>query len=746
MHAAGSHIVDLQPYGDRVDLLVNDVPAARKQLATIEDGGGQLSVYEQEPTLENVFVCRLQAVESKPPVIPFPYAEGSQRSSGLAIGATNISKKFGDFQAVKNVSLQVDFGQIFGLLGANGAGKTTTIKILCGLLEASAGQMMLAGAKSDLRNPVVRQQIGYMSQKFTLYDDLTVLENLQFYCGVYDVPEDLKQPRIDWVIKTCGLSDQEKLITGQLPGGWKQRVSFAASIMHQPNILFLDEPTSGVDPLARRQLWKLIRDVAAKGTAVLVTTHFLEEAEFCQKLAFIGPGEIVAQGSPSEIKQSQPGQLIEMRTSNNRQTVNLLRAHFAPWRVSIFGDTVHLVLDQPDSEMVTVESILSQNSVQKLSTRHLPFSLEDAFIGIVQRAGQNAGRRMNRIGSQAVKELRQFQRDKLTVLLAFVLPFFSLLMFGGVTRLESKDIAFAVINFDSGKLSRDLIDTLFANQQVRAVAFEGSGPLTPLDRGQAEGTLVIPPEFSRRIKQGIPTHIQLAIDASDVNNARVLKGGVLATVDFFARTYGLMKGAPFIHPRLRLWFNPGRRESLFIVPGAYALIVWIFPSLLSALSLSREKEQGTMLQLYASSLSSRELVAGKAIAYLVVGLAEALLLLASAMIIFGTRFAGNPLVFALNTVVYVLAAVMFGQLAAARTSTSPAAMQLTATVGFTTAFLLSGFIYPVRNIAFPFNYLSVVVPARYYMDVCRDAFLRGGDALAHWYIPLILAFASVVFF
>jgi ABC-2 type transport system permease protein len=353
---------------------------------------------------------------------------------------------------------------------------------------------------------------------------------------------------------------------------------------------------------------------------------------------------------------------------------------------------------------------------------------------------------MKRIWSQVIKELTQFRRDRLTVMLAFVLPAITLLMFGWVTRLESKDIAFAVINLDSAKLSRDFVDTLFANQQVRPVEFTGTNPLTPLDRDQAEGTLLIPPEFSRYLKQGRQAHIQLAVDASDVNNARVLKGGVLATVNYFSRVNDLMKGQPFIQPRLRLWFNPGRREALYIVPGAYGLIVWIFPSLLSALALSREKEQGTMLQLYASSLTSKELVAGKAIAYLFVGLAEALLLLVLAMSVFGTRFAGSPLTFVVDTVLYVLVSVLFGQVAAARTATSIAAMQLASTVGFTTAFLLSGFIYPVRNIAFPFNYLSIFVPARYYMEGCRDAFLRGGDPLAHWHIPVILAISCAVCF
>lgn len=384
----GSHINDVQQVGDRLDVLVDDIMAGRSALLESARGTscGELLVEEQAPTLESVFVSRLKAVAGQEKEHPFPYSNHLGQPSGLAIGASDLSKLFGDFQAVKRVSLTVNYGEIFGLLGANGAGKTTTIKMLCGLLQASAGEMILAGQKSDLRHPVLREQIGYMSQKFTLYDDLTVLENLEFYCGVYDVPAKLRKERIDWVMLTCGLSGQEKLLTGQLPGGWKQRLSFAASVMHQPKILFLDEPTSGVDPLARRQLWRLIRYFARNGTAVLVTTHFLEEAEHCQKLAFMAAGEIVAQGSPREIKSGQPGQLIELQTTDMQRASAVLKAHFDPWRVSIFADKIHLVLADPDTELGKIDTVMSANHIGMLSMRSVPFSLEDAFIGIIERA------------------------------------------------------------------------------------------------------------------------------------------------------------------------------------------------------------------------------------------------------------------------------------------------------------------------------------------------------------------------
>jgi ABC-2 type transport system ATP-binding protein len=262
--------------------------------------------------------------------------------------------------------------------------------MLCGLLTPSHGEMILAGAKSDLRSSALRKRIGYMSQKFTLYDDLSVKENLDFYCGVYEVAESERREKIDWALASCGLKGQEGLLTKSLPGGWKQRLSFAASVMHQPEILFLDEPTSGVDPLARRQLWRYIRQFARNGTAVLVTTHFLEEAEHCQNLAFMVSGEIVAQGSPSQIKQAQPGKLVEIVVDNTQEAARIIRQSVAAWKVAIFADALHVALEEPGKELPTILEALKSAGVNVIRNRDIGFSLEDAFIGIVQRESEKS--------------------------------------------------------------------------------------------------------------------------------------------------------------------------------------------------------------------------------------------------------------------------------------------------------------------------------------------------------------------
>jgi len=388
-----SGIVDAQTFGDRLDILVKDLDAGKRKVEDLLSNLHNTEINSADVTLENVFVARLRQRGSAPPYVPYPYYKSKadfkkteQASNNIAIGAYNLTKTFGTFKAVSNLTLEIKYGEIYGLLGANGAGKTTTIKMLCGLLSATSGKMFLGGESGNLRSNFLRKRIGYMSQKFTLYDDLTIYENLRFYCGVYGVPKKLQKTKINWVLEISGLLGQENMITGQLPGGWKQRVSFGASVMHEPEILFLDEPTSGVDPLARRQFWKLIEDFAHNGTAVLVTTHYLEEAEHCNRMAFMSAGEIITQGSPKEIKASQPGKLFEITIDLPQKANSLLKNILKSWQVSLFGNKVHVVLENPDTELPEVLSVLKENNINVICINQFPFSLEDAFIGIIERS------------------------------------------------------------------------------------------------------------------------------------------------------------------------------------------------------------------------------------------------------------------------------------------------------------------------------------------------------------------------
>jgi ABC-2 type transport system ATP-binding protein len=321
---------------------------------------------------------------------PFPGRHDHARLRGqVAIEANNLTMQFGGFTAVHDLSVEVHYGEIYGLLGANGAGKTTTIKMLCGLLDPTRGQIALAGQRGDLRSSSVLQRVGYMSQKFSLYDDLTIQENLDFFSGVYGVPEAERAEKIRWVLSFSGLEGKQNQLTGSLPGGWKQRVAFGASIMHEPSVLFLDEPTSGVDPLARRAFWTMINRLADSGTAVLVTTHYLEEAEQCNRLGMMVAGEFVAEGSPTGVKARQPGHLLVITVDQPQRAADFLKVSTDRWRVSLFGDRLHVITDDDaQASRKTTTAKLEAQGIQVLGVREERFSLEDVFISIVEQARQ----------------------------------------------------------------------------------------------------------------------------------------------------------------------------------------------------------------------------------------------------------------------------------------------------------------------------------------------------------------------
>jgi ABC-2 type transport system ATP-binding protein len=384
------NIVDVQRFGDRLDLLARrpDEARARVERAMQAAGVSVGAIRVDEPSLENVFVASLRALGEEPAQHAFPGRHAHEDLRGrVAIGAERLTKTFGSFTAVDGVSLQIRYGEIYGLLGANGAGKTTTIKMLCGLLDPSAGTIELAGARGAVRAEGVRQRVGYMSQKFSLYDDLTIRENLHFFAGVYGVPERERDEKARWVLAFSGLEGQQDQITGRLPGGWKQRVAFGAAIMHEPSVLFLDEPTSGVDPLARRAFWRMINRLADTGTAVLVTTHYLEESEQCNRLGFMAAGALVAEGSPSAIKRRQAGHLLELVVDQPQRAADALKREAERWRVSLFGTRLHVITDDDveAGRRAAVEE-LDARGIRVLDVREAPFSLEDIFISVVEKA------------------------------------------------------------------------------------------------------------------------------------------------------------------------------------------------------------------------------------------------------------------------------------------------------------------------------------------------------------------------
>lgn len=308
--------------------------------------------------------------------------------NGSTIVAEGLGRRFGSFEAVKEIDFEVSAGSIFGLLGANGAGKSTTIRMLCGLLRSSSGTGSVAGFDINKEPERIKEHIGYMSQQFSLYRDLTVAENIEFFSGAYGLDRKTMERRRSWVLEMAGLIGRERMLAGELSGGWAQRLALGCSVLHQPSVLFLDEPTGSVDPISRRDFWDLINCLAEEGTTVLVTTHYLDEAEYCSDVCLMHAGSIVAQGSPHSLKsQEVPYTIWRVQTDNPTQAVELLIRNEWVQTASIFGRSVHLGVaqDVPNTDAVISET-LSLGRVQFSAVDSISPSLEDVFIRVIQRA------------------------------------------------------------------------------------------------------------------------------------------------------------------------------------------------------------------------------------------------------------------------------------------------------------------------------------------------------------------------
>ncbi len=307
-----------------------------------------------------------------------------QTAAGPAIETVGLSRTFGEIVAVRSVSLTVNKGEIFGVLGPNGAGKSTTVRMLCGILTPTGGKGTVLGHDVATEPETIKQKIGYMTQRFSLYEDLTVAENLRFYGGIYGFTGAARREKIDKSLERYGLRDRRHQISGTLSGGWKQRVALACSTLHDPPLLFLDEPTAGVDPVSRRQFWTMIHRLASEGTTVLLTTHYMDEAERCHRLAFIFHGEVLSMGTPAEVLARSSLRVLETDLGHwAAAATQLLKDDPRVEEVSPFGGTLRIAFRSGEPESVLAE-ILNREGIVPADVRPVRTSIEDAFVSLVQ--------------------------------------------------------------------------------------------------------------------------------------------------------------------------------------------------------------------------------------------------------------------------------------------------------------------------------------------------------------------------
>ncbi|MBI5248566.1 MAG: ABC transporter ATP-binding protein [Desulfomonile tiedjei] len=308
----------------------------------------------------------------------------------IEVYASDLTKVFGSFVAVNHIAFEVERGEIFGFLGPNGAGKTTTIKILCGLLKPTSGEARVSGLDVATQSEEIKKNIGYMSQKFSLYEDLTVEENIDFFGGIYGLSGEKKEERFQWVLGMAGLTDKRDIKTGDLALGWKQRLALGCAILHEPPVLFLDEPTSGVDPLSRRDFWDLINNLATEGITVFVTTHYMEEAEYCNRLALMNRGKIIALGTPRQLKRDwMPESVLELECDDLMTAAELLSQDQAFSEVAVFGNILHLVAKDPEAASARAQETLGEAGISVLNIGEVTPSLEDVFVTLTAKDQEN---------------------------------------------------------------------------------------------------------------------------------------------------------------------------------------------------------------------------------------------------------------------------------------------------------------------------------------------------------------------
>ena len=301
----------------------------------------------------------------------------------IAVKVEGLTRRFGDFVAVDTISLSVGKGEVFGFLGPNGAGKSTAIRMLCGLLLPSSGKGSVAGFDIMNQSEEIKKNIGYMSQKFSLYEDLTVEENIDFFSGIYSVPAQKRRERKEWVLAMAGIEDRRKSVTRTLPGGFKQRLALGCAVLHSPPVLFLDEPTSGVDPISRRNFWNMIYDMSKGGTTVFVTTHYMDEADYCDRLALIYRGKIIAEGTPNELrKEHMKKDVLEVEVDKAVEAIEVLYSEKV--EAAIFGSMIHATVESAGTAMPEIRRVLEKAGIAVRRIETISPSLEDVFVTLIE--------------------------------------------------------------------------------------------------------------------------------------------------------------------------------------------------------------------------------------------------------------------------------------------------------------------------------------------------------------------------
>ncbi|MHC5003520.1 MAG: ABC transporter permease [Planctomycetota bacterium] len=630
--------------------------------------------------------------------------------SDVVIDMRGLTRRFGPITAVDGVSLQVRRGSIFGLLGPNGSGKSTIIRMLCGVLPPSAGSARVLGRDASTESEAVKRRIGYMSQGFSLYADLTVAENLDFYARVYGLPPGRAERRRGEVVELTALGDRIGQRAGTLSGGWKQRLALACALIHEPELVFLDEPTAGIDPVARRQLWDLLFELSGRGTTLFVTTHYMDEAERCTDVAYIYLSKLLVHGRPDDLKRldrvTPPGtRRLALELPEPATHLPALRAVRGVRDATLFGQTVHVLADRD----VDADELLAGLPVAREQVNLAPIgpSLEDVFVTLTRDAeragvpeadagageadaasasgdgpegvdGAGASEDDRSSGAAAdeppgpaprsgpwtgwlavlLKEFIHLRRQPTTLFFMLVIPLLEMLIFGYAIETQIENIPTVVYDLDGRRHGRELIEKFENSRTFRIVerVVDGDSFRRALVSGRAQVGVKIPPNYGDRLVRGEQVQVQVLIDGSDSQAATTaLNTAKLLGIDLaigLARSRGEARQfAPARDPtgaaaipvdiRPRLLYNPELDSARFFVPGLVGIILQLVALFLTAFAIVRERELGTLEQLFVTPVGRAGLLAGKLAPYAIVAFTETLAVLAVMVYLFDVPIAGS---------------------------------------------------------------------------------------------------------
>lgn len=658
-------------------------------------------------TLEQAFIALLPQAQRQayqPVVIPPYHAE----QEDIAIEAKDLTMRFGNFVAVDHVNFRIPRGEIFGFLGSNGCGKSTTMKMLTGLLPASEGEAWLFGQPVDPKDIDTRRRVGYMSQAFSLYSELTVRQNLELHARLFHIPEAEIPRRVQEMSERFMLAEVEDSLPESLPLGIRQRLSLAVAVIHRPEMLILDEPTSGVDPVARDMFWQLMVDLSRQDkVTIFISTHFMNEAERCDRMSLMHAGKVLASGTPQE--------LVERRGAAS------LEEAFISWLQEAAGPA-------PETSV-------------PVDTKH-----EEA-------KPPRQGFSLRRLFSYSRREALELRRDPVRSTLALLGTVILMLIMGYGISMDVENLRFAVLDRDqtvsSQAWSLNLAGSRYFIEQPPLTSYDD------LDRrmrsGEVAVAIEIPPNFGRDIARGTPVEIGVWVDGAMPSRAETVKGYVQAMHQSWLQDVASRQPTPVGQSGLmtietRYRYNPDVKSLPAIVPAVIPLLLMMIPSMLSALSVVREKELGSIINLYVTPTTRSEFLLGKQLPYIALGMLNFLLLCALSVFVFGVPHKGSFLTLSLAALLYVTIATGMGLLISTFMKSQIAAIFGTSIITLIPATQFSGMIDPVASLEGPGRWIGEIYPTSHFLTIARGTFSKALDLTDLWplFVPLLIAIPVVM--